>query len=115
MEGEMKLNLATSTVRRVDKALTIYDLFDGRGFNFDFVVADLDGDHGSHINRVSDRVYFVISGTGKVTVGSQKYDVAKDDLIVITRNTLHSISGQLRFLIITAPPFDPANEELLPS
>ena len=109
----MKLNLASSTVRRVDKALTIYDLFDGHGFNFDFVVADLDSDHGSYINRVSDRAYFVWSWKG--TVGSETYDVMKDDLIVISKNTLHSISGTLRFLIITAPPFDPVHEESLPS
>jgi len=111
----MKFNLATSTVRKVDKALTIYDLFDGRGFNFDFVIADLNGDHGTHVNHVGDRVYFVLSGNGRVTVGSENYDVVKDDLIVIAKNTPHSINGTLRFMIITAPPFDPAHEQSLSS
>lgn len=109
----MKFDLKSCVVRKVDQALTIYDLFDGDGFNFDFVIADLDGDHSSHINYVSDRIYFILSGSGQVTVESQKYDVVKDDLIVIRKNTPHSIKGTLRFLIVTAPPFDPANEKSL--
>jgi mannose-6-phosphate isomerase-like protein (cupin superfamily) len=111
----MKLSLATSAVRKVDKVLTIHDLFDGRNFSFDFVVADLNGNHGAYVNQVSDRVYFILSGQGTVVVGSEKYDVVKDDLIVVNKNTPHLIAGELSFLIITAPPFDPANEQSVTS
>ncbi len=106
----MKRTLAKAKARKVDKVLTIYDLFDGKGFNFDFVIAELTGDHPAHVNRISDRAYYILSGSGLVTVANEQYEVARDDLIVIKAGTSHAIKGTLKFIIITAPRFDPAHE-----
>lgn len=106
-----KLTAAES--RDVDEALTITDLFDGAEFNFDFVVADLDGDHPTVINHESDRAYFVLEGEGQVQVGEETYDVESEDLVTIKAGEKHSIRGDLRYLIITSPPFDPDNEEVI--
>jgi|GEM_PF-3012203 len=38
--------------RKVDDALTIVDLFDGNNFGFDFVVAELNGQHPTVINKL---------------------------------------------------------------
>ncbi|HTW90281.1 MAG TPA: hypothetical protein VMH22_01040 [bacterium] len=108
----MKRTAASASVRRVDKALTIVDLFDGKGFNFDCVIANLEGDHPSVTNAKSDRIYFILEGHGKVRVADETYDVGKYDLVAIGKGTVHSVSGSLKYLIVTAPPFDPANERL---
>jgi len=82
-----------------------------KDFSFDFVIADLDGEHPAHINKISDRIYFILEGEGRVSVGGEISAVVKDDLVKIPKNTVHSIEGKLRYVIITSPPFDPRNEE----
>jgi mannose-6-phosphate isomerase-like protein (cupin superfamily) len=106
----MKLSLKNSSRRQVDDALVIQDLFDGSGFPFDFVVAELNGNHPTVRNKISDRVYFFLDGTASVKVAAQRFEVEKYDLITIPKNTPHSLSGHARYIVITSPPFDPANE-----
>ena len=109
----MKYSVSDSEVRVVDNMLTITDLFKGKGFSFDCVIANLNGVHPTVINHQSDRMYFVLEGEGEVVVGENRYRVAKHDAIEIRKETTHSISGELSYLIITAPPFDPSNEDMI--
>jgi len=109
----VKRNVADSPVRRVDDALKIIDLFDGEGFAFDFVIAELDGVHPTVVNRASDRAYFILNGEGKVRLGDIEHVVREGDLITIKAGTTHSITGRIRYAIVTAPPFDPRNEDVL--
>jgi mannose-6-phosphate isomerase-like protein (cupin superfamily) len=110
----MKKTVAQAVVRRVDEALEIAALFDGRDFAFDFVIGSLHGAHPKTINRVSDRVYYVLEGNGHATVGDEVHEIDAGSLIVIPAGTPHGISGDLRYIIITAPPFAPENEERPP-
>jgi mannose-6-phosphate isomerase-like protein (cupin superfamily) len=105
--------LTEAESRDVDEALTITDLFEGAEFNFDFVVAELEGDHPTVINYESDRAYFVLEGEGEVQVGEEMHDVKSEDLVTIEAGEKHSIRGNLRYLVITSPPFDPDNEEVI--
>lgn len=107
----MKSSAAQSARRSIDNALTITDLFDGKEFAFDVVVADLDGSHPPVRNSVSDRAYFVIGGEGKISVDDDVYDVTSGDLVSIRAGQVHSLVGSLRYLIITSPPFAPENEQ----
>jgi mannose-6-phosphate isomerase-like protein (cupin superfamily) len=107
----MKISRKDVHVRKADDSLSIAPLFDGRDFKFDIALGALRGAHAMHINHVSDRVYFILKGSFKVTVGSKTEDGAADDTFVIPAGTPHGISGDGEFLIITAPPFAPGNEE----
>jgi mannose-6-phosphate isomerase-like protein (cupin superfamily) len=107
----MKKTTAHADVRQVDDSLQITDLFDGKEFAFDFVIGILNGAHPPTINRVSDRVYYVMDGEGCATVGDQTHIVGPGDLVVIKAGTPHSISGDLRYVIVTSPPFLPENEK----
>ena len=109
----MKFSVDSATRRKVDDALTIIDLFDGREFKFDFVIAELDGNHPTVVNKVSDRVYYVLEGEGVVTVGSRELAVAKGELVTISSNTPHSIKGKLSYIVVTAPKFAPENERVV--
>ena len=108
----MKRSVSSSVRRQVGEALQIIDVFDGAGFAFDFVIAELRGDHPTVMNRTSDRTYFVLEGRGTARVADETFEVQKDDLICIHAGMPHSISGNLRYIVVTAPPFDPANEEV---
>lgn len=109
----MKITFAKAKKRIIDDALTIYDMFNGDNFKFDFVIAELNGDHPYLINKVSDRVYYFLEGKVKVTVGDEVYDCVKDDLVIIPKNTRHGLTGKAKYIIITSPPFSPENEEVL--
>lgn len=107
----MKKTLLDAKSRQIDSVLTICDLFSEKDFRFDFVIATLNGDHPPVTNRRSDRAYFVLSGEGLVTVGNTTHAVKAEDLIAIPAGTPHSLRGNLRYAIITSPPFDPLDEQ----
>ena len=113
LEERMKINFANAEKRAIDNALTIYDMFNGENFSFDFVIAELDGDHPYLINKVSDRVYYFLEGNAKVTVGGEVYDCAQEDLVTIPKNTKHGLTGNAKYIVITSPPFNPENEIVL--
>lgn len=105
--------LENSNSRSIDEHITVDALFDGRDFNFDLVVANLDGKHPTIVNSESDRAYFILEGQGEVRVGEEEYEVKDEDLILINAVKKHSIQGTLRYLIITSPPFDADNEQII--
>lgn len=108
----MKHSTANSKVRSVDSNLDVTELFNGEDFAFDFVIADLDGDHPKVVNYESDRAYFILEGSGTVEVNSKSFNVKQHDLITIKSGEEHTIEGDLRYVIVTSPPFDPENEEI---
>jgi mannose-6-phosphate isomerase-like protein (cupin superfamily) len=98
---------------RVDDALLITQLFDGTDFAFNVAKADLNGVHPAVVNRVSDRAYYFLQGNATVTVDDQQHLAHSGDLIVIHVGQVHALQGTATYLIITAPPFDPANEQVV--
>lgn len=109
----MKHTQREAEKRRIDDDLTVIDLFEGQDFQFDCVIAELDGDHPTVVNHESDRAYYVLNGSGKVEVDGQAFDVSMGDLVSVPSGTSHTIEGELKYLVITSPPFDPSNEEMV--
>jgi mannose-6-phosphate isomerase-like protein (cupin superfamily) len=109
----MKMSRKDAVIRKIDDTLTIESLFDGKGFKFDVVIAKLNGRHPKLINHVSDRAYFVLSGALDVQVGEETHHTVAHDLVLVPANTPHGIDGEGEYLIITSPPFDPQNEEIV--
>lgn len=108
----MKISEQDAPLRKVDEALSITSLFDGKGFNFDCVIGQLSGHHPKVVNKVSDRMYFILEGEGTISVDSNIYSVSKGDLITIKKNQVHGLDGFLKYLIVTGPPFNPQNEKI---
>ena len=109
----LKTNAHTAKMRKVDEDLTIHELLADDTMSFDLVLATLTGGHPRVVNRVSDRAYYILSGTGNVFVGGESLAVEPGDTIRIRKGTPHSISGHLSYLIVTSPPFSPENEQVL--
>lgn len=109
----MIISRKDATLVEVDDATTIESLFDGKDFAFDVVIGRLNGNHPKLINHVSDRAYFILSGELDIQVGEDIHHAVTHDLILVPRNTPHGVEGKGEYLIITSPPFDPQNEEVL--
>lgn len=106
----MKCSVDASPVRKIDDTLSIVDFFPAKNMSFDCVLSKLSGKHGFCTNKVSDRGYFILSGSGVAIVEDEEFRVSKNDFVVIEKGKKHGIIGNLEFLVITSPPFCAANE-----
>jgi mannose-6-phosphate isomerase-like protein (cupin superfamily) len=109
----MKISRKDAVVRKVDDSLTIESLFDGKDFQFDVVIGKNYGHHSVLVNHVSDRAYFVLNGELDIRVGEVVHHAMVHDLVLVPQNTPHGVDGDGEYLIVTAPPFKPENEELV--
>lgn len=63
-----------------------------------------------HYHLVSEEVYYIISGTGKVQLGEEEFTVEAGDAVYIPINTWHALANldntePLEVLCISVPPF----------
>lgn len=70
-----------------------------------------------HRHRTSEELYYILEGTGRMTLGSREFAVAAGDTICIAPATAHRIrntgSGPLRILCTCAPAYRDEDTELL--
>jgi mannose-6-phosphate isomerase-like protein (cupin superfamily) len=108
--NDLKKTYDGSVKRKVDEFFEITDMSVNIEAKFNLVVGKLDGPHGKFINHVSDKGYFILEGDGEVYIGDEITQVSPYDFIFIPPNTPHGIKGNLKFIIITSPVFNPENE-----
>jgi mannose-6-phosphate isomerase-like protein (cupin superfamily) len=68
------------------------------------------GRHGKIKNMKSDRIYFVIEGSGKFIVNDKVIEVKKTDIVLIPKNTPYDFEGEMKLFLVTSPSFDPKDE-----
>ncbi len=76
------------------------------------------GSTALHVHRVSEELYHVTQGQGRMTLGREVFDVAAGDTVLIPPGTPHDIantgSGELVILCCCAPAYDHDDTVLLP-
>ncbi len=78
--------------------------------SFSLAVSTLNGLHPRTMNIASDRAYFIIEGEGTVEVGNKIGQVRAGDAVYIPKNTVHSIRGRIKYVVVNAPPYESSNE-----
>jgi mannose-6-phosphate isomerase-like protein (cupin superfamily) len=67
------------------------------------------GETALHLHRVTEEIYHITSGVGMMTLGAQKFAVAKGDTICIAPGTPHCIANTgdvaLRILCTCSPAY----------
>lgn len=70
-----------------------------------------------HRHHRSEEIYHITSGTGRMTLGAESFDVSVGDTIVIAPGTPHCIRNtgpvELKILCACAPAYSHADTELL--
>lgn len=99
--------------REVDPGVFVDPIFPGNGFAFDIAYGRISGTHASVRNNVSQRAYIVTNGNAVISVGSRSHDVAAGDVVTVPKGAVHSLTGEADYIIVTAPPFSPENEEVV--
>jgi len=74
------------------------------------------GRHERVVNHESDRVYYVIEGTGRFQAGdgAETERVTAGDFVFIPRGTPYEFEGEMRYLVINGPAFRAGSDAVLP-
>ena len=78
--------------------------------SFSLIRASVKGSHGPSKSLKSHRAYYILKGKAKIKVGKHNYAVTAGDSVFIPKNAIHSIQGDVSFLIVNSPAFDPKSE-----
>ena len=64
-----------------------------------------------HYHAASEEIYFILAGTGEMTLGDARRAVTAGDAILIPPGAWHTIEAHepLRFLCCCAPPYSDAD------
>jgi len=70
-----------------------------------------------HKHQITEELYYITHGRGRMTLGDKQFDVEPGDSICITPGTAHCIenidSKELRFLCCCSPAYSHDDTELL--
>jgi mannose-6-phosphate isomerase-like protein (cupin superfamily) len=60
-----------------------------------------------HYHKLSEEIYFILEGSGKMELDGETQDVGPGDAILIPAGAWHTITAEvtLRFLCCCAPPY----------
>jgi mannose-6-phosphate isomerase-like protein (cupin superfamily) len=78
---------------------------------FSLASVSVRGEHPPSENDLCDRAYYIINGSARISVGRETYSVSSGDAVMIPKGTTHAVSGDVDYVVINVPPFDPAHEK----
>jgi len=99
---------------RIDQYLTIFNYFTKSDYEaISLVTAHLNGPHSNRVNRRSVKLYFLTEGTLDIVVDGVQHRLHQQDALLVPPNKWHTMEGHnARMLIICAPAYDAADEEI---
>lgn len=70
---------------------------------------------GRYLNTKVHEIYFIISGSATFFLGSKKFTIGKNDIIIVKPNTPHHLENvkNLKFITITRPNWYPEQYKLI--
>ncbi|TRZ80561.1 cupin domain-containing protein [bacterium] len=74
--------------------------------DFSGTLIEMDGEHGKIKCIGEDRIYFILEGTGKFIIDEEEYEVSKNDLIFIPKNTPYNVIGKMKYFLLHSPEFN---------
>jgi mannose-6-phosphate isomerase-like protein (cupin superfamily) len=82
-----------------------------------FYLASVAGEVPCHYHKLSDEMYYIYKGRGRMRVGGEYRDVGQGDIIIIPKGAVHGLKnttpGDLVIFFITSPPFDPDKDRFV--
>lgn len=74
---------------------------------------EVTGEHGKVKTTISDRVYFVIDGTGDFDLDGEIFTIGKTDVIIVPKNTPYNFKATseiLKLFLVHSPTFESGAE-----
>lgn len=76
------------------------------------VVVNVNGKHIANANIKSDKALFVLSGEGIIEFEGEEQMLSQGDCFFVPQNKGFKINGNISYISVAAPPFNPINEGL---
>ena len=74
------------------------------------------GHHDRVVNETSDRVYYVIKGSGRFQVGEGPTgSVSAGDFVFIPHGVGYEFDGEMEYIVMNGPAFRTGSDKVLPS
>ncbi len=70
----------------------------------------VEGEQQPTRNEVSDRLFFILKGSGQMTIDETVFDVHEADCVYVEKGCEHSLSGNLSAFVVNSPAVDPQYE-----
>ncbi len=96
--------------RIINDGFNVVDIYNEKFSNIDYVVVNLNGEHGTCVNTKSTKYWFILDGNAKVDLDDEINEVSQGDFVIINKNVKHNIIGKVKFGVICTPPFDASSE-----
>jgi len=96
--------------RIINDEFNVVDVYNEKFSNIDYVVVNLNGEHGACINTKSTKYWLILDGKANVYLDGEVSEVTQGDFVIINSNIKHNIIGKVKFGVVCNPPFD-ANYE----
>ncbi len=78
--------------------------------NISVCYAEIKEPFGKVKSTISDRLYFIIEGKAEFNVDGKKFNVSKEDVVIVPKDTPYSYSPKtdvVKLLEVNSPAFDP--------
>lgn len=70
--------------------------------------------HGKVKSKVSDRIYYIVGGTGYFVIKGEKFFVSKTDVVIVPKNTPYDYfstgENALELFMVHTPAYDESKE-----
>lgn len=107
----MFIKLGEAKIRKAENMEVANYITRDSSRNFSLAIITMQGRHPKVRNSVSDRGYFILEGRANIVVGDETAEVSSGDAVFIPAGTWHFIEGNVKYIAVNSPPFDPAFEE----
>ncbi len=77
------------------------------------IVFEVEGTHGKIMSKVSDRIYYVIEGSGKFYNDKEEIEVKAGDVVIVDKNTPYDYKGKMKLFLVHLPAWDESQEVIL--
>jgi len=106
----MVIRLREATSRKADNFEVFNLITSSISGTMSVAMVELAGNHPKSRSTKCDRAYVILRGTALVEVGEERASVEEGDVVYIPKNSVHCISGNVRYLVLNTPPFDRDSE-----
>lgn len=96
--------------RVINDGFNVVDIYVNESTKLDYVIVNLDGEHGLCSNTRSIKYWIILEGNATVYLDNKTQKVSQGDFIIIEKNVKHNIIGKVKFGVICTPAFDSNTE-----
>ena len=98
------------TVKTSEHDVSTFTEYPFASANLSLGISEINGRYpaeGADVDEAIEQLWYVLDGSGTVTVGDTVYDLAAGDMLHLDKGEQYVIDGQLKLMVASAPAWTP--------